>query len=498
MKRIIRIIIVCTFLLTSIGVVPGLADPDAPPIYIPFVFSGPPTYTITGTIRDTDRYPVAGAVVTDARGVTATTGLDGRYTMVVRQGPNTLTATRSGYSIDPQTLTVMSSLTGVDFQAQVGCGNIVVNEQVTTGMGGWDFESDHPDDVVPGTDALIFQSAPSSGRVGINPGVDINIPNTTRAISQPYHIPSESDADAVFLGVYVNQVVTATGEWDRMYIDLIDEDDNVHALYISSLNTGAFNYLEFPLDNFLGDTVRIQFRVLNDGGANYATMYFDDVSLVICNTHCDSQVINSGFETRDGWLYNAEAIINPWYVGPLTIPLVPPLTINPHGGAFMMQTGIPPLGVTNVGGTFYFNVKSSSEVWQRNINLPGDQSGGLLTFWIYRTRVEGVAPPGAIAKGVDPTTYSPAIADPRGSIAPIMTATPEEDWVYLYILDDSGDFLAKPLWQRATNDAFWIRYSFDLSDYMGQQIEVLFGTFNDGVGGPSAMWIDDVEVGTCD
>jgi hypothetical protein len=227
-------------------------------------------------------------------------------------------------------------------------------------------------------------------------------------------------------------------------------------------------------------------------------MYFDDVSLVMCNTHCDSQVVNGGFETRDGWLYNAEAIINPWYVGPLTIPLVPPLTINPHSGAFMMQTGIPPLGVTNVGGTFYFNVKSSSEVWQRNIDLPDDQSGALLTFWIYRTRVEGVAPPGAIAKGVDPTTYRPAIADPRGSIAPIMTATPEEDWLYLYILDDSGDFLAKPLWQRATNDNAWIRYSFDLSDFMGQQIELKFGTYNDGLGGPSAMFIDDVVVGTCE
>jgi hypothetical protein len=33
---------------------------------------------------------------------------------------------------------------------------------------------------------------------------------------------------------------------------------------------------------------------------------------------------------------------------------------------------------------------------------------------------------------------------------------------------------------------------------MGQQIELLFGTYNDGKGGPSAMWIDDVVVGTCE
>jgi hypothetical protein len=227
-------------------------------------------------------------------------------------------------------------------------------------------------------------------------------------------------------------------------------------------------------------------------------MYFDDIQLIICNTHCDSQIINGGFETRDGWLYNAEAVINPWYSGPVVVPLVPPLTINPHSGAFMMQTGIPPAGVTNIGGTFYFNVESSSEVWQRNIDLPTDQSGALLTFWIYRTRVEGVIPPGAPASGISQTNYLPAIADPISRGPTTVTATPEEDWIYLYVLDDHGDFLAKPLWQRATNDNTWFRYRFDLTDFMGQQIELKFGTYNDGLGGPAAMFIDDVEVGTCD
>lgn len=499
MKRIIRIIIICAFLLTGIGIAPGLADPDASdPIYLPMIFTGPPIFSISGTIKDTDNYPVAGAVVKDIHGVTATTGLDGSYTMEVQKGPNTLSASRSGYSIDPQSLNVTSNLTGVNFQAQVGCGSVMVNEQVTTGMGGWEFLTDQEDDVVPGTDGVVFQSAPSSGRVGINPGVDNNVASTTKARSQVYHIPS--DADLVFVGVYVNRVDSGAGEIDRQFIDLLDKNNNTLAILNGPVfdTTAAWTYLEFPLDAYIGQDIKIQFRVVNDGGASSSTMYFDDVSLVMCNTHCDSQVVNSGFETRDGWLYNAEAVINPWYVGPLTIPLVPPLTINPHGGAFMMQTGIPPLGVTNVGGTFYFNVESSSEVWQRNIDLPGDQSGALLTFWIYRTSVEGVAPPGVIAKGADPTTYRSAIADPTGNISTFANATPPEDWVYVYVYDDAGHFLAKPLWQRATNDATWIRYSFDLSDYMGQQIELLFGTYNDGKGGPSAMWIDDVVVGTCD
>jgi hypothetical protein len=230
-------------------------------------------------------------------------------------------------------------------------------------------------------------------------------------------------------------------------------------------------------------------------------MYFDDIQLIICNTHCDSQIINGGFETlplpgdpvNTGWLYDANAIINPYYS----------LAPDPiHSGLVSMQTGIPPEGVCSVlTGLCYADLAGTfSEVWQRNIDLPDDQSGGLLTFWVYRTRLEGVPPPTLLqpSAGLDPTKNVAPFADPAflGPLAP--TATPEEDWVYAYIFDDSGDFLAKPLWQRATNDAFWIRYSVDLSDYMGQQIEVLFGTYNDGVGGPSAMWIDDVEVGTCE
>jgi hypothetical protein len=286
----------------------------------------------------------------------------------------------------------------------------------------------------------------------------------------------------------------AGSEFDRQYIDLVDEDGNVTNLYTSFANTGAWTYHEFPLDNFLGETVRIQFRVLNTGGAQSATMYFDDVQLVICNTHCDSRIINGGFEVQAGleWLYNGEAIINPYY-SQAPDPV--------HSGLWSMQTGIPPEGVCSVAtGLCYLDLESSSEVWQRNITLPADQSGGLLTFWIYRTRVEGVTPPFLLAPptSFDPSRNISAIADPalRGPLAP--TATPEEDWVYVYIYDDAGDFLAKPLWQRATNDNTWIRYSVDLSDYMGQQIEVLFGVYNDGKGGPSAMWIDDVEVGTCD
>jgi hypothetical protein len=219
-------------------------------------------------------------------------------------------------------------------------------------------------------------------------------------------------------------------------------------------------------------------------------MYFDDVQLVICNTHCENQILNGGFEVQTGteWLYDGAARVNPAYT-----------TRYFHTGAWSMMTGIPIGGFTTAGGELVTNLESFVEVWQRNITLPDDHSGALLTFWILRTRQEGSIPPPLPALPAQgPAGEFPAFADTAGRGPLAVSATPEEDWVYLYILDDDREFLAKPLWQRATNDSIWIRYSFDLSDYMGQQIEVLFGTYNDGRGGPAAMFIDDVVVGTCE
>jgi len=492
MKRITRIVIICAFLLTSLGVVPSLAapfPPMPPALFLPTLIQQPSTVTVSGAVMDADRYPVANVVITDIHGATTTTDLNGSYALQVQPGLNTLTATRSGYSIEPLSINAAANLTAVNFSAQVGCGSIVTNEMLNADMGGWDFLSDQ-EDVVPGIDStFVANSPPSSGRVGINTGVDSNIASTTRARSQVYHIPS--DADAVFLGIWINLVDTGVGENDRAFIDLLDADNNIiTTLYtVPRDSVSAWTFLEFGLDAYTDRSVKIQVRVLNDGGAFSATLYFDDVTLIICNTHCDSQIINGGFETTDGWLYNQEAIINPWYnPGP------PP----PHSGLFSMQTGIPVSGTLSIlTGLNYFNLESSSEVWQRNIDLP-DGSGAMLTFWIYRTRLEGVPPP----VPVPPADFSlrSAVPELAGSISRVpaaITATPPEDWTYVYILDDHRDFLAKPFWQRATNDNAWIRYDFDISDFMGQQIELLFGTYNDGKGGPAAMFIDDVEVGTC-
>ena len=123
MKKLVRILIfsflICSIFLSSFGV---LADPDIPrPVYLPLMVQGGGgnggTFTVSGTVKDVDQFPVANVTITDKNDAVA------------------LTAVRGGYDIAPQNLNVTSNLTAVNFTAQVGCGSIVVNETLTVGMG---------------------------------------------------------------------------------------------------------------------------------------------------------------------------------------------------------------------------------------------------------------------------------------------------------------------------------------------------------------------------
>ena len=485
MKRLIRFLIIFSFLLTSLGIAPGMAAPIPPgiPIFLPLLTTHATIkYSVSGTIRDTDGYPVAGVVVKDVNGVTAVTDQYGHYSIQVLAGPNTLTATKSGYSTLPLNLNVASALNDVNFSVQVGCGNIVVNDSVNVGEGGWDFLTDN-DDVIAGTDLIVFNTAPSSGRTGIDPAAGINELSNTRARSQVYHIPSE-ELDSVFVGLWVFQVSTSAGvvgDYDHQYIELLDEDDNVvRTILFENLNTAAWTYVEYSLEQDLTDdlfphrNIKIQVRTVNDGTGGVSAMYFDNVALVMCNTHCEDQIVDGGFELQTGWFMYAPQVISPTYT-----------TAFAHTGLWSVQTGIP------VGDP---NVESFSEVFQ-DVNLPSSHSGALLTFWLYTTSSGGIVPVPALPSLTREVTARPE-TERRSPLS--IQATPENDTIYVYVLDEDGESLRRLFFEEATDTNGWTRYSFTLSEFMGEDIQLLFGTYNDGDRDVSAMYIDDVILGTCD
>jgi hypothetical protein len=474
MKRIASIVIICSFLLTSFGIVPGLADPEVPPsIYLPFVALSPSTFTVSGTIRDVDQYPVPNVTVADKNGITAVTDLDGNYTLNLAPGPNWLTVSRSGFLFTPAQLdiNVFTNLSGVDFAALVGCGNIIINGALDFGMGGWDFPSAGPSGIATGgTDATVSHSALRSGRTGIPPTAGFNVLSNSTAKSQVYHLPS--DADTVNLGLWIYQLSSSlVGENDHQYVQILDKNDNVlSTLFWQNANTGAWTYVEFPLNTSIGDSIVIQVATFNDGAGGTSAMYFDDVALTVCNEDGEcNQIKNGGFEVVSDWFYIAPQVVPPTYSATFF-----------HTGAVSMQTGIP------VGDP---NQTSFSEVFQ-DFRIPRNVSRASLSFWLYTT--SGVT--AAELEGAGPLDME-SLDIPA---APEIPAIPIIDQQYAYILDEDGNVNRILFKMYASNTNAWVQYTFDLRAYIGDNLTLKFGTYNDGIGGNTAMWIDDVILDTCD
>jgi hypothetical protein len=70
------------------------------------------------------------------------------------------------------------------------------------------------------------------------------------------------------------------------------------------------------------------------------------------------------------------------------------------------------------------------------------------------------------------------------------------DVQYLLVMDQSFNILEVLLWQLADNQT-WLTTQFDLSKYRGWTILLQWGTYNDGGGGISAMYVDDVTLQVC-
>lgn len=132
----------------------------------------------------------------------------------------------------------------------------------------------------------------------------------------------------------------------------------------------------------------------------------------------------------------------------------------------------------------YDNTYSFS-VFTQAINIPAAATSAVLDYWIY-------------AQTTESTTSIPLATMPTGdmiddnSLQAILTG----DAQYLALKDADGN-VTYLLWQRDDSNG-WVTLSADLTAYAGQTVELKYGTFNDGEGGVTAMYVDDVTVTICE
>ena len=117
---------------------------------------------------------------------------------------------------------------------------------------------------------------------------------------------------------------------------------------------------------------------------------------------------------------------------------------------------------------------------RQTVLIPLDATDATLSFWLY------------------PASSEPAYL----SLPTNVLGLREEDAAnfgdaqVVLILDQFGNELEQLVNMRR-NDQDWLLYSFDVSHYADETIQIYFGTINNGRYGITGMYVDDVTLRSC-
>jgi hypothetical protein len=237
-------------------------------------------------------------------------------------------------------------------------------------------------------------------------------------------------------------------------------------------NTEAWNYFEYDLLKYKGQTIRIQYGTYNDGYGGRTAMYADDFLLDICSTvptptppaptptppppGVGTELFaNNSFEADSDWGI------------PITRYTAGYSTDQAFTGTRSMRNGITLAG---------HNRYSYSDAYQ-SAHIPSSATSVSLSMYVYQLTTEST--PLALAEM------------PTAALSP--QATNAGDVQYVLLLDWYGNWIDTLLWKRKNTTA-WNNHVFDLSHYRGSYIRVQFGVYNDGYGGYTSMYVDDVSL----
>jgi hypothetical protein len=311
---------------------------------------------------------------------------------------------------------------------------------------------------------------------------------------QAVHIPSGAAVATARFWLYTlsgeaknlsqPEMITPTGRpfeettlaGDVQYALVLDQYQNwIGTLVWQRTDEGYWHYYEFDLRPYAGKTIYLQFGTYNDGYNGISSMYVDDVSLDDCVTTttpgpsppppqtttpapCTELIVNNNFEGNSGWEI--------------------PITVYPAGysnaqyhSAFRSMRS----GIVNQGDNIY----SYSDFRQR-VSIP-NTNHATLRMWFYPISGEVLG---------SPLPPKPAIGSSWSEVQ--MSG----DVQYLLVMDTSYNIIDVLMWQLSDSQS-WTNEQIDLSNYRGWTILLQWGTFNNGSGGVSAMYVDDVTLQAC-
>ncbi len=516
MYTLTRLVLILSLLLASTGALPVAAgDPPPTPeplatgttIFLPLI-ARPYPYQISGQVTDASAGPLSNVVVTDQNGHTALTGSDGSYALDVSDGQYSLAAYKDGYLFSPPTLDVniSGSVTNQDFTAVAACSEMVTNGSFEASgwwnllegtVGGYYFYPSARSTTVAHTGSysartglgdwsanVASYSAVRTPAIYLPAGATINLgmwlfPQSGEAAAAPQAV----EGSGFDLPAFGDTSMAA----DSQYVQLLDAatDGVIATLLIFRSNNQFWTYHPFSLSAYAGRTVKIQVGSYNDGYDGKTALYVDDVSLQICNNtpppppppppaNCSNQVSNSSFEYNGSWgipytaypaAYSAETA---------------------YTGYRSMRTGIPL--------SSWSNEYSYSDAWQ-TVYVPSGATSAKLRMRLYPRSEEAYAMAAPESPDASETAGAPAVDTvwAEGTLAPDAA-----DAQYVLLLDPgTGAIIETLLWWQPKNASGWLYREFDLARYAGRSIRIQVGTYNNGYGGRTVMYVDDVTLDVC-
>jgi hypothetical protein len=292
----------------------------------------------------------------------------------------------------------------------------------------------------------------------------------------------------------------------------------------SQNDSRTWNQMSFDLSRWRGRTLQIYFNVYNDGQGGTAGMFLDDVSLVACsNGALTATGTSTPTPTRTPttgvpvWTATytptasptvATPTWTPYYVTPTSGPIVAtptrtstsaPATKTPSPVATVLPPPVTPwpgncVDVARNGG-FEYGLAG----WYPSANI--------LPVRIVGSPV--LSPPSALQLGTQSQqakSYSSVrqyLALPAGARATLQFST----WTWSEpnagadrqeaILLASDNRVLAVLWRVLANEQGWRQVAVDLTPYSGRPVAIYFNVANDGAGGRTAMFLDNVQVLAC-
>jgi hypothetical protein len=285
---------------------------------------------------------------------------------------------------------------------------------------------------------------------------------------------------------------------DLQYVLILDQWQNwIDTLIWQRSDSQVWTYYEFDLSRYRGRTIHVQFGTYNDGYNGISAMFVDEVYLDDCAVAptpgptrtptatptstliptatptrtptlvptitstpgaCQNYLVNSNFEDDDGWI-----LLDTNYPAGYS-------TTKAHSPIWSMRTGI-----TNPWDNTY-----SYSDFRQAVSIPLNARSVTLKVWLYPQSSEALtAPIPEIPKtkifGEEPLAY---------------------DAQYILVLDQWQNWIDTLVWMKS-NSQTWTYYEIDLDDYAGWVIMLQPGTYNDGYGGITSMYVDDMILEVC-